>query len=486
MVLKLPPRRPQLPVFLQRRGTEEYMPPPLSPQQLSARARVLGQWRENPSRLSMSTADYWSGRQGTAAALLALNEVWGGEFYKVPPEAALDKDAADAALGGDQLVIDIQTHYVSDRPALASLSEYLYHMSDVVTADRFKGLDKLVKAQNQAGYGIAEWLRCVFLESENAVVVLTAGPGAEGKDEMRNLNNSEMLGTRELVDRLAGTGRLINHSNVHPNVDGEIDLMNKWAQWCNPAGWKVYTMYGASGGGRSRRSEYRAWFLDDEESGKPFLRQVMKSGVRVVSAHKGISDGRDPGWDGPSSPKDIGPVATEFPEITFIVYHSGYEARKGDFEEGPYTEETAYRGVNRLVTTLKEHGVGHGSNVYGELGTTIYQIMAHPIEMAHVLGKLLLAVGEDNVVWGTDCIWYGPCQPLIDTFRAFQIPEEFSQRYGYPQLTPAVKEKILGLNTARIYGIDTEKARATAANDDLAWVKAAMAEARAKGTPSGG
>ena len=193
-----------------------------------------------------------------------------------------------------------------------------------------------------------------------------------------------------------------------------------------------------------------------------------------------------PGWDGPSSPKDIGPVATEFPEITFIVYHSGYEARKGDFEEGPYTEETAYRGVNRLVTTLKEHGVGHGSNVYGELGTTIYQIMAHPIEMAHVLGKLLLAVGEDNVVWGTDCIWYGPCQPLIDTFRAFQIPEEFSQRYGYPQLTPAVKEKILGLNTARIYGIDTEKARATAANDDLAWVKAAMAEARAKGTPSGG
>ena len=48
------------------------------------------------------------------------------------------------------------------------------------------------------------------------------------------------------------------------------------------------------------------------------------------------------------------------------------------------------------------------------------------------MGKLLAALGEDNIVWGTDSIWYGPSQPLIDAFRAFQIPQEYCQRYGYP------------------------------------------------------
>jgi hypothetical protein len=67
----------------------------------------------------MPLADYWSSRQGTAAALRALDEAWGGGFYSVPPEAALDRDAADAALGGNQLVIDIQTHFTADRPIFA-------------------------------------------------------------------------------------------------------------------------------------------------------------------------------------------------------------------------------------------------------------------------------------------------------------------------------------------------------------------------------
>ena len=99
------------------------------------------------------------------------------------------------------------------------------------------------------------------------------------------------------------------------------------------------------------------------------------------------------------------------------------------------------------------------------------------------MGKLLAALGEDNIVWGTDCIWYGSPQPLIDAFRAFQIPEEYCQRYGYPQLTEAAKEKILGLNAARIYGIDPAQAKVAARNDDLAWLKAAIDEYKEKGLP---
>ena len=98
------------------------------------------------------------------------------------------------------------------------------------------------------------------------------------------------------------------------------------------------------------------------------------------------------------------------------------------------------------------------------------------------MGKLLAALGEDNIVWGTDSIWYGPSQPLIDAFRAFQMPQEYCQRYGYPPLTPQAKEKILGLNAARLYGIDPQQARETFRRDDLAWVKAALGEYSRKGT----
>ena len=483
MVVKLPPRRPQLPVFLQRLSSHEYSPVPHTPLQRRVVEKVRAEGPTSASRLSLPLADYWSGRQGTAAGLRALDQAYGGGFYRVPEEAELDRGAADSALGGDELVIDVQTHYISERAPLQEWTKVLTEAAEGLGSDRFRGLGKLMRNQLQVGYSLAEFLRGIYLESDTAVAVLSSAPGAEGKDKMRIVSNAEMIGTRELIDRMAGTGRLINHSQVHPNVAGELEMMDRWRDWCNPAGWKVYTVYGSQGAGQMQWGD-RSWMLDDEECGLPFLQRVMDTGVRIVCAHKGISFGAATGWNGPSSPRDIGPVAKAFPDINFIVYHSGYEPREGEQEEGPYSEATAHIGTNRLIKSMKDARIGAGSNVYAELGTTWYLLMAHPREAAHVMGKLLLAFGEDNIVWGTDCIIYGSPQPLIDGFRAFQIPDEYREVYGYPQLTPAAKEKILGLNAARLYGIDPEQARRSTRNDDLAWVKAAMDEYTAKGTPS--
>ena len=483
MVLKLAPRPPKLPVFLQQLSNDEYTPVPHTPILRRVVAHVRAEGPKSATRLSLPLADYWSSRRGTAAALRALDEAWGGGFYTVPPEAALDREAADEALGGDQLVIDIQTHYVADRHINPDEQGKIFlRLAESVAGDLFKGLDKLVRTQAQTLYWLSEYLRCVYLESETAVAVLSSAPVTEGKDKTHLLTNSELIGTRELIERLSGTGRLINHCVVSPNIPGEIEMMDRWSEWCQPAGWKVYTMYGAEGDGRMHW-DAPAWMLDDEEWGQPFLRRAREMGVRIVCAHKGLTSGTNTGWNGPSSPKDIGPAAKAFPDINFIVYHSGYESRQGDREEGPYSEEVTHLGTNRLIKSLKDANIGPGGNVYAELGTTWYLIMAHPREAAHVMGKLLSAFGEDNIIWGTDCIWYGSSQPLIDAFRAFQIPEEYSQRYGYPQLTPTAKEKILGLNACRIYGMDPEKIRAQAATDDLSWVKAALAEYKAKGTP---
>ncbi len=90
------------------------------------------------------------------------------------------------------------------------------------------------------------------------------------------------------------------------------------------------------------------------------------------------------------------------------------------------------KGVNRLITSMLQAGIGPNQNVYAELGTTWYRLMPTPDQAAHVLGKLLKYVGEDNVLWGTDSIWYGSPQDQIQAFRAFQIAPELQEQLRLP------------------------------------------------------
>ena len=67
-----------------------------------------------------------------------------------------------------------------------------------------------------------EYMRGIFLESDTGVAVLSSAPGMEGQvPRKRILNNAKIIGTRELIERLGCTGRLINHMVVHPSVPGE-------------------------------------------------------------------------------------------------------------------------------------------------------------------------------------------------------------------------------------------------------------------------
>jgi hypothetical protein len=103
---------------------------------------------------------------------------------------------------------------------------------------------------------------------------------------------------------------------------------------------------------------------------------------------------------------------------------------------------------------MERAGIGPNENVYAEIGSSWWFVMRYPEQAAHFLGKLLRYVGEDNVLWGTDCLFYGSPQPMIQAMRAFKISEELQDRYGYPALTRERKAKILGLNGARLYGVD--------------------------------
>jgi predicted TIM-barrel fold metal-dependent hydrolase len=94
-------------------------------------------------------------------------------------------------------------------------------------------------------------------------------------------------------------------------------------------------------------------------------------------------------------------------------------------------------------------------NVYAGLSVVIGGLMyARPRFFAKVMGELLFWVGEDKMLFGSD---YGIWEPKwqIDGFIDWDYPdpehEEFSD---FPRLDSNGKRKILGLNAARLYGID--------------------------------
>jgi predicted TIM-barrel fold metal-dependent hydrolase len=444
-------------------GTDEYVPPLLDDFQQEAIDRASETAGALARRIRRPLGDYGASRLGTAAGLRALNDAFGIRAYDVPPEACAEDDAADDAFAVGDLVVDLQTHFMADRPELWPRFANQVSIARDLAPDWWRGFDDLTS------YDFAEYLRCVFLESDTAIAVLSAPPADDIGAHW--LTNDELAATREMIDRLAGAGRMLNHTVVHPTEPGALERLEEWRDTLAPVAWKVYTLGRLVPPGRRGWNPESAWMLDDEEWGLPFLERVREVGVQTICTHKGLSGMVDNG-----SPRDVGPSARMFPDIDFVVYHSGFEGVAVD--EGPYLAETADQGINRLVTTLAENNIGPGGNVYAELGTTWFAMVKRPVEAAHVIGKLLLAVGEDNVLWGTDSCFYGPTQPITDAFRAFQIPDALCEQFGYPKLTAQTKAKILGLNAARVYGIDADAARETFRHDDLAWTRAAIAEYR--------
>ncbi len=374
----------------------------------------------------------------------------------MPREAAFEPAAAAAAISGREFIFDIQTHMVEPDGAWRKARP---------------GAMGWLAQTPQGRCGEADFLRCydgqhlikeVFLDSDTDMAVLSFVPELP---ERNPLTLGEAARVRELVAALGPGRRLLLHAMVVPNADPsrrELDRMAEVHRTHGIAAWKVYTQWGPNNVG---------WWLDDPKVGVPFIERARQIGVKTICIHKGLSfDGHEPKY---AACDDVGRAAKMFPDVTFIIYHSGIEARR---PEGPYDPARADRGVDSLVKSLLDNGVPPNSNVYAELGSTWRIVMRDPTQAAHTLGKLLKHVGDRRVLWGTDAIWYGSPQDQIQAFRAFQISQELQERHGYPALTPALKAGVFGLFAAPIYGVDPAQARRRAETDTVGRFKAAYRE----------
>jgi len=418
------PEGKRLPIKIDATSNGEFAPVPLDAVQRGAN-RLAQAWAgDNAKRRGVSRRDFMVSTCGAASTLLAFNAAnaaagWDGGFFELDQTAAVDPEVAVEQLNGREFVFDVQGHYVGQ-----------HGIGRVGLGDS----DKFIKD--------------IFLDSDTDMMVLSFIPSRREKEL---LSIQEADATRRIIDEMEGTKRLLVHGRVNPNQDGDIEGMDELAERWGVSAWKCYTQWGP---------DKRGFFLHDDIA----LRMIEKGralGVKNICVHKGLPFGRDSYEHSLAS--DIGVVAKMFPDVNFLVYHSGFISGEA---EGPY-DPSRGEGVDELIRSVEENGVAPNTNVYAELGSTWRFAMRDPDSAAHIIGKLVKHVGEHNVLYGSDRIWYGSPQDQIQALRSFQISDELQEKHGYAKLTAKLRAQIFGLNAAKPYGIDVDEVLQRARRDPV-------------------
>ncbi len=415
----------RLPVKLDPTSNGEFAPVPLSERNRAANRLAQSRATENAKKRGMKRRAFMLSACGAASTLLAFNRANAaggklGGFFQISENAALDPQLAAAELEGEEFIFDVQGHFVGEH-----------------------GLGRV-------GLGSAEdFIKDVFMDSDTDMMVLSFIPSRREKEL---LTIAEADGARQVVERMEGSHRLLIHGRVNPNQPGDLEDMDELAERWGVSAWKTYTQWGPDGKG---------FFMHDEETGVRLIEKARSLGVKNICIHKGIPFGRESYQHSLCS--DIGVAAKQYPDVNFLIYHSGFIPRKA---EGPYDPNRG-EGVDELIRSVLENDVKKNGNVYAELGSTWRFLMRDPDSAAHTIGKLVKHIGEDNVLWGTDSIWYGSPQDQIQAFRTFQISEAFQEKYGYPAITARLRAKIFGLNATRPYRVQAEEVLKRARSDDL-------------------
>jgi predicted TIM-barrel fold metal-dependent hydrolase len=405
-------------------------------------------------RLGLSRRRFLRTGAATAICLIAIDKVMGADaggyvFGQTLPisragNCNLEFPNAQLSHGPGEFIFDIQTHHVEPSGAwrntgLDKFYAMLFPQSRCGESDPMECLSR------------RHFIKELYLDSSTDVCVLSAVPALPGTNPV---STNDAARTVAMVNEMAKSQRCIMHAFVMPNygissgggepkyMKRELEAMEQAAQHHKGIlrAWKVYTPQGDVPGAGG-------WWLDDKV-GNAFLEQVRlvsdKYGVpKIVCTHKGFAF---PGFDQEkAATRDVGVAAKAHPDITFIVYHSGFDvpadgAGLGQ-SRGPYPEgagedgiSSSERGVLNFIKALRENGhdatrfiapgLSHGNipNVYAELGSVWSAFVSMSVDdRTYLLCNLIRYIGPKRVLWGTDSLWYGSPQPFIVAMRNFQM-----------------------------------------------------------------
>jgi predicted TIM-barrel fold metal-dependent hydrolase len=447
------------PVPTQSVSSDEFMPRPQTRAQRRVEARIkelvadLSRKHSMPRRVFLRTA------AGMAAAFVAMNEAYGPLYAVSRAEAQTPEMAKERAkaLSG-QFVMDCHTHFLRDDTRIMTFVRQREAVGKAgwnpALADKPQTLDDLK---------FANYFKEVFLDSDTKVALISGSPSDIPQDWF--LTNEMKAEARARVNREAGSRRMLSHAIFTPGQPGWLEAVDRAISDLKPDSFKGYTI----GDNTNKAVGKYPWRMDDEQVAYKAYEKFLKAGLVNVCVHKGLFppsiEQQFPHLLAHSDVRDVGKAAKDWPQLNFIIYHSGYRFAGGGKVEDAWAQ---FERTGRVewVTDLAEIPAKYGvTNVYADLGQIFAQTtVADPRVCAAMMGQLVRGLGADHVVWGSDAVWTGSPQWQIEALRRLEIPEDIQKKYNLPPLGPAagpVKNAILGENNARLYRYDKRAALAT-------------------------
>lgn len=463
-------------------SNEEFIPRPQNAEQKRVE-ELIGELADQRSKaLGIDRREFMAGSMGLATAFFASNQVYGAH-WDVDEVETFEPAAIDEKWPkGEFFIFDVQTHFTNGLAIGFRNAEYIRNMGFKLKEDA-------------DAYSFANFVKELYFDSETSMVVISGVPGKEqnkGKDgkilegaartpgiEGRVLPSWLMSRRRNEINELAGCQRALCQGNCAPNHYWDrasnkpdhpalFEQMEREVRTYKIDSWKWYchTDPGRSGNG---------FKLDDEKLTYPFYEKSKELGLKIFSVHKGYaSQSRLLGHL--ANPADVEKAAKDHPDLTFIIYHSAlkHDPSEPQFKkDGFYDPTTGDFAWHDVLMKLKQRNPNM-SNVYCEIGSAFGSLaIQHPEMAMHLIGKNIKNYGVDHVLWGTDCLWWGSPQWVIDAFKRFQISDALCEKFGYAKLTKEDKAKIFGLNAAKIYGVDVAARRSALPADALTKLKSA-------------
>jgi predicted TIM-barrel fold metal-dependent hydrolase len=491
------------PIPTQMVSNGEHMPIPQTEQQSRVEARIKELADFAGKKLGISRRKFLSTTGGMAAGLLAMNEVY-GQFFDVGQDELFAGEAfARRGAPSDLFVLDDQLHMVRSSMAGPQFFRAFAQGPTAAATSVFKSnpfqvpgeLDELGHAWpvlnpqivgaeiNDSIFHLMSFVKDIFFDSQTTVGLLsnaTLGvfpPGDPNARPPKNITEAQAAASltaaqtaavRNFVNRISGSQRMLAHGQIYPGTPS-LDFMEQQIQQNSPDSWKGYTVATSAKVDFDPESLMRMWRLDDEKIAYPTYALIARHGEQLrdhpgfwnICIHKGFSPAP---VDTPEmgNPTDIPKAARDWPQFNFIIYHACYGGMTPFLWPSP---DLANIMAGRLrngvpdIPWLTQFGqtCGNIPNVIAEIGSTFAGcVITFPTVCAHILGQLLKYFGEDRIVFGSDCSYYGSNQWQIEALWRFQIPDNIRRQYGYPDLTDAAKRKILGLNSARLYRVSPD------------------------------
>ena len=484
------------PIPTQMVSNGEYMPAPQTKKQKQVEERIKELSEDASKKLGMDRRRFLRTTGGMAASLLAMNEVF-GHFFKVSPIEMFEPTAyAQSGAPRDMFVFDDQLHLV--RGSAGNTGAALRAIAEGPSSPGFESNPLNRSGANDErgeawgvwnpeliglpitpdSFRIVQFIKDVYLDSQVNIGLLSNVTASvitdEGGDRRAPRNVTEALdgemltaaqtaAARDFINEISGSTRMLAHGLLYVGK-GNLDYIQQQIEENEPDSWKGYNISNAAKVDLDPSSLMRQWRHDDEEVAYPTFELIERNYQRLRAAKPGFNNicvhkGLAPGPPDPERghPGDIPKAAGDWPNLNFIAYHACIQPAFFMYEALDEIQSGSLRdGVPNISWTTEYASlVSPFPNTYAELGTTwASSVITFPTVTAHLIGQLLKFMGEGRIVFGSDSVWYGSPQWQIDAMWRFQIPEELREQYGYPELTEQAKRKILGLNSARLYGIE--------------------------------